>query len=223
MNNISNTQINSPITAIKPLYLQEIKADYLVLNSNKENQGDSFKMLFSEKIHQLKLCAEVLCVTYFDESYPNEKMASMYLEKHANKNINNLKSQQEVDLFILKQTDLGYKCLINGQYIGLLYNNEVFQELLQNQTVTGYVKSIRPDGRIDLILRAAGHLATDNISEHILKLLKQQNGRLEITDKTDPEIIYKLFNASKKKFKVALGRLYKSHLITIHENEIRLV
>jgi len=112
---------------------------------------------------------------------------------------------------------------VNKKNLGLLYKNEVFQKIFYADQLKGFVKKLRDDQRLDLILRAAGHQATDDIAILIVELLKKNNNFLAITDKTSPEEIHLKFNASKKKFKIALGRLYKERVITVSEDGIRLV
>ena len=124
---------------------------------------------------------------------------------------------------IASETELGFKAIIDNQYIGLLYKNEIFQPLYVGDIVQAYIRKMRDDGKIDLILRAPGHKATTDIGEKILELLTAKEGFLAIHDKTPPEKIYELFGVSKKKYKVALGGLYKRKLISVDDDGIRLV
>lgn len=105
----------------------------------------------------------------------------------------------EVDLMIYALTEMGYKAAINGDCWGLLYKNEVFKEMLPGQKMAGYIKKIRPDGRIDLSLLRAGYAAVPDLSGQILEYLKAAGGSALLTDKTPPEEIYRLFGVSKKK------------------------
>jgi hypothetical protein len=130
---------------------------------------------------------------------------------------------QPVELVIIAETDLGYKAIVDGKYWGILYFNEVFQLLFKNQEINGFVKKIREDGRIDLTLYKEGSFGMNEIAELILKKLVESEGVLDISDKTDAQIIYDLFGVSKKKFKMALGGLYKKRLIAIKENQIQLI
>ncbi|MNT64209.1 hypothetical protein D3C72_2020840 [compost metagenome] len=81
---------------------------------------------------------------------------------------------------------------------------------------------MRPDGKIDLSLQKAGHKSSDDIGEKILSMLRQKNGYLPVNDKAAADLIYDLFGVSKKKYKMALGGLYKKRLITIDDDGIRL-
>lgn len=129
---------------------------------------------------------------------------------------------QKVDLIILRETDLGFVARVNDADEGLLYHNEIFEHLEVGQKLPGYVKKLREDGKIDLLLQPFGNFGTDEISERILQQLESNNGFLAITDKSDPQLIYDLFGVSKKKFKMALGGLYKKRMIVLEPSGFRL-
>jgi hypothetical protein len=130
---------------------------------------------------------------------------------------------QEVDLIIFSQTDLGYSAIINNAHWGVLYSNEIFRTLKIGDSLKGYIKKVREDDKIDLILDKPGYQKVDSISRSILDKLQKNNGFLTLTDKSEPEAIYFYLGISKKVFKKAIGSLYKSKLITLEENGIRLV
>lgn len=130
---------------------------------------------------------------------------------------------QSVHLIIKAETDLGYKAIVDEKYWGVLYYNEVFQELYKNQEVTGYIKKVREDGRLDLSLYKLGSHGSLEIGEQILNELKSAGGYLNLSDKSSAQEIYDLFGVSKKKFKMALGGLYKKRLIEIKEDGIYLL
>jgi predicted RNA-binding protein (virulence factor B family) len=129
---------------------------------------------------------------------------------------------EEVDLIIINQTDLGYNAIIDNSHIGILYKNEVFQELNPGDRAQGYIKKIRPDGKIDLRLDKVGYEKIGGLTDQIIDKLKQNNGFLPFTDKSTPEEIYRTFKVSKKNFKAAIGALYKQRLIILEEKGIRI-
>ena len=130
---------------------------------------------------------------------------------------------QNVDLMVFEETELGFKAIINKSHTGILYENEVFQALSIGQRVNGYIKKIREDGKIDLALQKPGQDNADSISEKLLEKLKENDGFLAVSDKSQPEVIYAMFACSKKNFKKAVGALYKKRLIVIEEHGIRLI
>ncbi len=180
---------------------------------------------FSEQTCELQPGDDIVVKVYLDNT--DRPCASMRLERHLEKNGEKTgiiyKENEEVQLMIATETELGFKAIINNQHIGLLYKNEIFQPLYVGDITKAYVRKVRDDGKIDLLLRAPGHKATGDISEKIMKLLSENNGYLKLDDKTPPEKIYELFGVSKKKYKVALGGLYKQKLITIADDGIHLV
>lgn len=175
---------------------------------------------FSEQTRDIKPGQYVIVFVYLDKS--DRISASMRLDRHIDKEPGKYEVGQSVDLFIAAKTDLGYKAVINGRHWGMLYANEVFQLLEYGQRVKGYIKTLRPDGKIDLSLQKTGHHAAADIGDLILETLTAKGGFLAINDKTSPETIYDLFGVSKKKYKMALGGLYKRRLITVEEDGVRL-
>jgi uncharacterized protein len=179
---------------------------------------------FSEQTCELQIDDSIVVKVYLDNT--DRPCASMRLERHLARtpgNPANYKENEEVQLMIASETELGFKAIINNQHLGLLYKNEIFQPLYVGDLTQGYVRKVRDDGKIDLLLRAPGHKATEDIGEKIIHLLKENDGFFALNDKTAPEKIYELFGVSKKKYKVALGGLYKKKLITVADDGIHLV
>jgi len=130
---------------------------------------------------------------------------------------------EEVDLIIVNETDLGYNAIIDNSHFGILYKNEVFQPLNPGDKVPGYIKKIRTDGKIDLRLEKIGYEKISAFVDRIIVELQKNKGFLPLTDKSSPEEIYKTFKISKKNFKAAVGALYKKKFIVLEENGIRLM
>jgi len=134
-----------------------------------------------------------------------------------------LKPGQEVNLLIAGFTALGIKAIVDNQYEGLLYANEVFETLLIGEKTKGYVKRIRDDGKIDLTLYKQGVERAVESGEIIMERLRQSGGFLPYHDKTPPEVIAAHLNMSKKTFKMAIGGLYKAGRIRIDDAGITLL
>lgn len=150
-------------------------------------------------------------------------MASARIEKFLNNQPPKYEHNQEVDMLVADETDLGYKVIVNNQHSGMLYHNEVFRRLEKGERLKGYVKEVREDEKIDLSITPLGYAKVEGIAGVILESLKAQGGYLEVHDKSEPELIYSLFRCSKKAFKQAIGTLYKQHLIRLEDKGIRLV
>lgn len=129
---------------------------------------------------------------------------------------------QKVDLEILRETPIGFVAKINGTNEGLLYRNEIFEVLRKGQKLPGYIARIRENGEIDLLLHPFGNLGADELGEKIIEALRDNNGFLPINSSSPAEQIYDSFGVSKKKFKIALGGLYKKRLIVITDDGITL-
>lgn len=150
-------------------------------------------------------------------------MATSKLEKYLDNVFPEYEEGQEVDIMVMGQTDLGYKVIVNGLQTGMLYKNEVFQRLRLGQRTKAFVKKVREDDKIDLLIDRPGPKKVDALSQRILDLLKDRGGYINITDKSDPEFISHIFGVSKKTYKKAAGALYKARLIRIEDDGIYLV
>lgn len=136
-----------------------------------------------------------------------------------------LQEGDKVQLFIEDETSLGYTVLINDEFEGLLYRNEIFQDVEEGLSIPGYIKKIREDGKIDVSLRPQGFKnVIDKDAQKVLDKLNSSNeGVLLLTDKSSPESIKFQLQMSKKAFKKAVGKLYKEKIITLHKDKIELV
>jgi predicted RNA-binding protein (virulence factor B family) len=173
----------------------------------------------SEQTRPISIGQKVLVHIYLDRE--QRMTASMRLDSFISVDPPEYQDYEKVDLIIAAETDLGFKAIINNKHWGVLYFSEVFQELKYGQRLKGHIKKIREDGKIDLILQAPGHQAAQkDIGDAILQKLDEAKGFLPITDKSTAEVIYELFGVSKKKFKIALGGLYKKKLIKIEPKGI---
>jgi predicted RNA-binding protein (virulence factor B family) len=148
--------------------------------------------------------------------------ASSKLDKFLGLRAPNYDQGEEVDLFICDKTNLGYKVIVNNSHWGMVYKNEVFQKLHIGQHLKGYIKIIREDLKIDISLQKTGYKRVDDISQSILKTIKDLGGSIAVTDKSPPGDIYSMFGISKKTFKKAIGALYKKKLINIETSSIKL-
>lgn len=130
---------------------------------------------------------------------------------------------QQVELLLCTRTDLGLKAVIDGSHLGMLFKSDLIQPLKVGQRVKGFIKAVRPDGRIDLALQPVGRQAHDDLLEHILQHLEESGGTSTLTDKSSPEEIYRQYGVSKLNYKKALGRLYKLRRIELGQGRIRLL
>ncbi len=149
--------------------------------------------------------------------------ASSRLEEHLSDDASGFAPRQPVDLLIYGRSDLGFKAVVDGTHLGQLYDNETFRRLHYGERVRGYIKQVRDDGRIDLVLQRPSHLERDRLGEAILTDLRDQGGVSMLTDKSPPEAIYEAFGVSKASYKKALGQLYRQRQIEITKEKITLL
>lgn len=182
--------------------------------------------LFVPRSEQLgEMSVGTRCVAYAMLDKTSKRMiASTRLYKYlSDENNSTFKTNQRVDLLICQQTELGYKAVVNGTHLGVLYSGEVFTDIQVGDEVHGFVKAPREDKKIDLILQQPGATARTDAEIKILDYLKKHNGESRLTDKSPPQEIYKTFGISKKVFKNAVGGLYKNRLIVLSKEKITLV
>ena len=156
-----------------------------------------------------------------EESY--RIVASAKVERYLSEEHPHYRHGDEVDLLIWQKTDLGFKAIIENMYSGLLYDSEIFQTLHTGDVLKAYVKQVREDGKIDLILQKPGFEKIDDFSKTLHRYITEHGGWIGLTDKSPAEEIYDTFGVSKKTFKKAVGDLYKKRLILLHEDGIELV
>ena len=134
-----------------------------------------------------------------------------------------VKPRQAVSLLIAGRTDLGYKAVINDQYLGLIFRDDAFRPLKVGERLPGFIKNIRPDGKIDLVISQGTLQGDHDLGEQIIESLRASGGVSTLTDKSQPEEIYRTFKVSKKKYKQELGSLYRSKRILLSAEKIQLV
>ena len=159
---------------------------------------------------------------YTDEK--NDRItASSRLSDFIDLDEHDLEQGDEVNLLITEESDLGYSAVINQRYMGLLYHNEVFEDLKAGDQRRGFIKKIREGNKIDLSLQVIGFRHILDLKDSLMINLEEHNGSILLGDKSSPEDIYNRLKISKKAFKKAIGSLYKERLIEISDYEIKLV
>ena len=150
-------------------------------------------------------------------------VASAKIEKFLSKDMPPYQIGDMVNVMIQQKTDLGFKAIVDGRYSGLLYENELFCDIHTGERLSAYVKTIRPDGKLDIALQNNGMQHVADFSEQLYQyLLNSEDGFCPFHDKSPAEDIYATFKVSKKTFKKAVGDLYKKHIISIGNDGLRL-
>ena len=164
----------------------------------------------------------VLVYLFLDEK-SDRLVATSKVSRFYKNQEHDLEEGQEVQLMIANETDLGVNVIINNKYSGLVYRSDIFHDVIEGDRMTGYVKTVRPDHKLDISLRKTGLENLEEGANLILNELKSNGGFLALTDKSSPEEIQVELQMSKKNFKRSVGILYKQKLITIEDKGIRLV
>jgi uncharacterized protein len=182
----------------------------LFIPSNKQKQN-------------LEVGQRYVVYIYVDE-HNGKLTATTWLEDEIDTDLSDLEEGDEVNLLIYNESDLGYSAIINNRHEGLLYRDEVYENLKIGESRVGYIKKIRKENnKVDLSLRQLGFDFILDSKDQLLDILKENGGVLDLGDKSSPEQIRQRLKMSKKAFKQVVGGLYKQRLITISDYETRLV
>ncbi len=181
---------------------------------------DLFCPFREQKMRMVKGNSYIVHIHLDKESY--RIMASAKVEHYLSEERPRYKNGQEVDILIWQKTDLGFKAIVDNKFGGLIYKDQIFKYVHTGDKMKAYIKTVRPDGKIDLMLQPMGQQQTKEFSEALYEYLKNNNGYCNLGDKSDAEEIYERFQVSKKTFKKAVGDLYKRKLITIAPQSIEL-
>ena len=162
-------------------------------------------------------------VYVFKDKRSGRIAATTKLHYHLEESSGPYRKGQQVDLLIAAKTELGYKAVINGTYLGLIYETDLSQPLRFGDQMKGWIKDVRDDGKVDLSINTLDAETRDQLEQAIMDRLSQKGGRLNLSDKSPPDEIFKAFKVSKKNFKRAISGLYKKRLIKIEPSFIELV
>ena len=177
---------------------------------------------FKEQKHKMFEGYSYVVYVYLDE-LTNRIVASSKVNKFISNEVLTINQGDEVDLLVYNETVMGFTCIINSMHKGLIYHNDIYQDVRVGDQLKGYVKLIREGNLVDLSLQKIGFKHVLSSTDIIMGYLKEHDGYLELTDKSSPDLIERRFNMSKATFKKSLGILYRQRLVTLHEDGVRLV
>lgn len=164
---------------------------------------------------------------YIVHLYLDELTNRLVGSSKTNKFLNNEKIEvakyDEVSIMVTHITERGANAIINGKHKGLIYLEDIFEDIRTGDKLNAFVKKVRDDNKIDLVLQAEGYKSIEPNAQYLMEELKAAGGFLPFHDKTDPEIIKNELGLSKKSFKKAVGSLYKDKQITIKPDGIELL
>lgn len=176
---------------------------------------------FREQRVDMKIGRSYIVYVYLDRA-TNRVVASAKLDKFLDKHKPDYYHRQKVDLVVTQRTEIGYRVVVDGRHWGMIYQSETYQEINVGDHIDGYVKNIRPDGKVDVTIEKIQRMRVGDLAGNILDYLKDHGGRMAITDKSSPEDVRAAFNCSKKDFKKAIGQLYKEHKVQLEPDAVLL-
>ena len=177
---------------------------------------------FREQLSRMRIGQKYVVFIYLDDR-TKRLVASSKIKKFLDQKAIDLEKGDKVNLLILNNTDLGMNVIINDLYSGLIFKEDLHTNLKTGDKTVGYIKNLRPDNKIDVVLHRPGYMAIEPNAQRVLLKIRQNNGYLGLTDISNPQEIKDQLNISKKAFKKAIGSLYKKHLIQITDRGIYLV
>ncbi len=176
---------------------------------------------FKEQNQKMEEGKSYIVHLYLDEA-THRLVASSKIKRFLEAERILVKENDEVDLLICNTTELGKNVIVNDTYSGLIYKNEIIRPLRYGERCKGYVKKVREDGKLDISLEKIGFVKMEDTCQRILDYLSEHDGKMYLTDKSDPDLIREEIGMSKKTFKSAVGILYKQKLVVINDDHIAL-
>ena len=146
-----------------------------------------------------------------------EKFASFI-----SRDLSGFEINDEVDILVFAKTPMGFKVIVNNDYEGMVFHNEIFETLRTGDSRKAFVKNIREEGKFDIILQKIGSKSDDDTLDKIISVLKKNSGFASYTYKSDANVIKKIFGMSKKNFKASLTKLIEKNKIELIDDGIRL-
>ncbi|MEI6077194.1 MAG: S1-like domain-containing RNA-binding protein [Verrucomicrobiota bacterium] len=157
------------------------------------------------------------------DAQTNRILASTRLNRHLNRETPAYRDGQPVGLMVVAKTTLGYNAIVDNAHLGLLYKSQLAAALKIGQKLKGFIRTVRPNGKIDLSLDATGYKRVAPLTQLIVAALQMSGGKLAFDDDSSPVAIRQNFGVSKKAFKQALGKLYKTRRIAFTKPGIELL
>lgn len=177
---------------------------------------------FSEQNHKLEKGRKALVRIYLDDSERLTASTKLDTFLYDTDETKAYQTGEEVNIVVGPKTDLGVKVIVDGTYWGLIYHSDVFQTLDRGDKLAAFVKRVREDLKIEVVLQKPGFAKVEGLAGDVLEALQSKGGFIPLSDKSAPQDIKKMFQCSKNSYKQAIGILYKQRLIRIEQDGIHL-
>ncbi len=154
-------------------------------------------------------------VYLYEDAITGRCVATMKLKSFINNDLITVAPREEVSLLVASESEIGYRVIINSRHWGMIYRNQLFRRVAVGDRLTGYVRRITEENRIDVSLQQAGFAQVKDSAESLMELLQANGGFLPLNDNSTPEEVARLTQTSKKVFKRSLGMLLKRGVVEI--------
>jgi hypothetical protein len=168
---------------------------------------------FREQTCPIRVGQDVVVRVYIDQK-TQRIVASMKLDRELTVELPRYRTGQPVEFLITEKTALGYKALVEGKHSGLLYHDGLSVPITIGKHVKGFVRALRPDGKIDLVIEQPGYRRVAPLALRIVQTLQLNKGRLGVDDDSAPEAIRQAFGVSKKAFKTGYRASRQHNMVT---------
>lgn len=176
---------------------------------------------FKEQRSKMQEGQSYVVFCYLDE-VTFRLVGSNKLDKFLDNSSASFETGDQVEALVTRQSDLGWDVIVNEQFKGMVYENEVFKHIAVGDRMTAYVKQQREDNKLDISLQPLGVAVLEPSAKQVMSMLEAHKGFLPLHDKSDPQEIKAYLEMSKKVFKKAIGTLYKNRDISIESDGIYL-
>ncbi len=176
---------------------------------------------FREQRVDMKVGRSYIVHVYLDKA-TDRVVASAKLDRFIDSSKPNYYHRQKVDLLVTQRTEIGYKVIVDSRHWGMVYQSETYRNINIGDHLEGYVKHVRPDGKVDVTVEKIERMRVGDLSGTIIDYLKSHGGKMSVTDKSTPEEIRNVFNCSKKDFKKAIGQLYREHQVILEPDSVAI-
>lgn len=160
-------------------------------------------------------------VYLYEDAVTGRCVATCKLKSFINNDVITVQPRQQVQLLVASESPLGYRVILENRHWGMLYRNQLFRPVAVGDRLTGYVRRITEENRIDVSLQQEGFVQVQVSADRLLQLLEENGGRLALNDDSTPAEIARRTGMSKKVFKRSLGTLLKSGRVTVDDNGIK--
>ncbi|MFD1383697.1 S1 RNA-binding domain-containing protein [Rhodanobacter aciditrophus] len=176
---------------------------------------------FSQQKNRVEEGERHLLFVYLDQ-VTNRIVATTKIDALLNREEPPYRTGDKVEIIIGDKTNIGFKCIVDNRFWGVLFFQDAVGQVRKGDKLPAFIKRVREDGKIDLSIQQTGYKKVTNLLDQIIEHMEQNGGEMPLTDKSDPQEIFRVFNVSKATFKKAIGALYKEQKIVLRKDKVTL-